>query len=61
MTEGRYKDALDKLENGILRKTDGCEETGAPDKNDWIVTCQEQEQVYDLVLRTIELLMRLIQ
>jgi hypothetical protein len=58
--EGLYGEALDKLENDILRKTDGCAETGAPDRNDWIVTCDEQEEVYLLVLRTIELLARLI-
>jgi len=60
IAEGRYEEALDKLENDILKKTDGCAETGTPDNNDWIVTCDEQEEVYPLVLRTIELLARLI-
>ena len=57
---GLYGEALDKLENDILKKTDGCGENGTPDKNDWIVTCAEQAQVYGLVLRAIELLTGLI-
>ena len=27
---------------------------GEPDKNDWIETCDEQEQIYPLVIETIE-------
>jgi hypothetical protein len=37
-----YSGALNKLENDILAKTDGCAEMGQPDKNDWIITCEEQ-------------------
>ena len=59
--EGYYEDALDKLENDILHKTNGCAETGEPDRNDWIETCEEQSQVYPLVMEAIELLERLIQ
>ena len=51
---GLYGDALDKLEHDILAKTDGCAETGEPDKNDWIITCEQQSQVYGLVMETIE-------
>jgi len=51
---GMYEDALDKLENDILKKTDGCANSGVPDKNDWIETCEQQEQIYPLVLETIE-------
>jgi hypothetical protein len=58
--EGLYQDALNKLKNDILQKTDGCAETGQPDKNDWILTCEDQEKVYPLVLRAIELLERLL-
>lgn len=50
---GLYADALDQLKNDILGKTDGCATTGAPDKNDWITTCPEQNQVYPLILETI--------
>jgi hypothetical protein len=59
--EGFYEDALDKLENDILQKTNGCADTGQPDRNDWIKTCDEQSQVYPLVMDAIELLYRLLQ
>jgi hypothetical protein len=52
--EGFYEDALRKLENDILTKLDGCIETGTPDKNDWIITCEEQAVIYPLVIETIE-------
>jgi len=51
---GRYAEALAKLENDILQKTDGCANGGEPDKNDWIRSCDEQEQVYMLIMETIE-------
>jgi hypothetical protein len=51
---GLYEDALGKLENDILKKTDGCTNNGEPDKNDWIKTCEEQSVVYPLVAETIE-------
>ena len=49
-----YNGALNKLENDILAKTDGCAETGEPDKNDWITSCEGQNQVYPLIMETIE-------
>jgi len=58
--EGLYVDAKDKLQNDILRKTNGCDEMGEPDKNDWITTCPEQGQVYPLIIQAIELLETLI-
>jgi len=54
IAEGLYAEALDKLENDILQKTDGCAETGRPNRNDWIITCEAQDQVYPLVIETIE-------
>ena len=51
---GRYTAALKKLENDILCKTDGCANSGEPDKNDWIKTCEEQGLIYPLVAETIE-------
>ncbi|HUS71632.1 MAG TPA: phytase [Sedimentisphaerales bacterium] len=59
--EGNYTGALSKLENDILAKTNGCGETGEPDKNDWIITCEEQSEVYRLVIETIEHVMGLMQ
>ena len=52
--EGLYEDSLDKLRHDILAKTNGCAETGEPDKNDWIETCEQQELIYPLVMKTIE-------
>jgi parallel beta-helix repeat protein len=58
--EGCYEDALKKLEHDILGKTNGCVEISEADKNDWITDCDEQEQLYDLLIRAIELLERLV-
>ncbi|MHC4692790.1 MAG: hypothetical protein ACYS67_08610, partial [Planctomycetota bacterium] len=52
--EGLYSDALDKLEYDILAKMNGCGETGGPDKNDWIIACEQQNVVFPLVIETIE-------
>ncbi|MHC4640697.1 MAG: GLUG motif-containing protein [Planctomycetota bacterium] len=52
--QGLYEDALRKLEHDILEKMDGCSETGEPDKNDWIITCEEQAVIYPLLMDTIE-------
>jgi len=57
---GLYQDALDKLENDISAKTNGCAETGFPDKNDWIEDCESQSLVYPLVIEAINLLNNLI-
>jgi len=62
--EGLYEDALDKLLNDILKKTDGCpdvfEPDEEPDNNDWIDDCDDQRNVREFVLRAIELVERLI-
>ena len=52
--EGLYTNALSKLRNDILSKMNGCEETGGPDKNDWIITCEQQSVTYPLIIETIE-------
>jgi hypothetical protein len=57
---GDYFEALNKLENDLLKKTDGCAEKGAPDKNDWITTCPQQEVVYSLIMDAITMLRELI-
>jgi hypothetical protein len=54
--QGLYQDAIDKLQNDILAKTDGCANAGGPDKNDWISNCTAQSQVYPLLMKTINLL-----
>ena len=58
---GLYEDALKKLENDILKKTDGCIKTGQPDKNDWIKTCEAQQQIYPFVIETIDYVNSLMQ
>ena len=54
--QGRYQDALDKLENDILKKTDGCATSGAPDKNDWIENCENQNLLYGPIMEAIGIL-----
>ena len=58
--EGNYAEALDKMRNDLLPKTDGCAIEGAPQQNDWITNCEEQTQVYNLISHTIRLLELLI-
>ena len=60
---GYYTDALAKLQNDILKKTNGCAESipPSPDKNDWIKTCEGQEQVYPLVIQAIQYLEEALQ
>ena len=58
--QGLYREALDKLENDILPKTDGCAVTGAPDANDWIKNCTAQHEVYPLITDAIALLKNMI-
>jgi hypothetical protein len=52
--EELYEEALDKLENDILVKMNGCTETGEPDRNDWITSCEEQSELYPLIVDAIE-------
>ena len=52
--EANYTGALSKLQNDILQKTNGCAETDQPDKNDWIITCEQQCEIYPLIIETIE-------
>jgi YVTN family beta-propeller protein len=54
--QGLLQEALDKLQNDILGKTDGCADltnSDNPDKNDWIRSCVAQDQVYPLIIVTI--------
>ena len=52
--QGLFKEAKNELTNDILKKMDGCAQYGAPDNNDWIITCDAQNQVYPLILSSIE-------
>jgi len=50
---GAFQGALNKLQNDILPKIDGCALRGSPDSNDWIINCAAQNQVYPLVVELI--------
>lgn len=59
--QGFYIDALEKLQNDILGKTDGCAEIGEPDANDWLKSCQEQQDVYPFLLQALVYLQQILQ
>ena len=54
--EGDYQQALDKLQNDVLKKIDGCADNGVADNNDWIEDCAAQDTLYQEVLTLIALL-----
>jgi hypothetical protein len=57
---GHYDKALQKLDNDILQKMNGCSQpSGAPDKNDWVKDCEIQKQFYWLT-NEIMVLMRIV-
>jgi hypothetical protein len=58
--QGLFQEALDKLENDLLAKLNGCAEGGAPDRNDWITDCRAQGQVYPLIIEAMGLLESLL-
>lgn len=60
VNHGFYTNALDKLQNNILQKTDGCAVTNRPDKNDWIIDCGIQDEVYPMTIEIISLLQELM-
>jgi hypothetical protein len=54
LDSGAYRDAVNKLQNDILQKTDGCFRGNS--KNDWIKDCGNQEKIYPQILELIYLL-----
>jgi hypothetical protein len=58
---GNYQEALGQLQHDLLAKTDGCTNSGAPDKNDWIKDCENQKVVYPELLRIIDLVQQLME
>jgi hypothetical protein len=52
----KYSRAAGILSNRILPKFDGCAAGGAVDKNDLIVDCSSQSQVYPLINEAIQIL-----
>jgi hypothetical protein len=53
---GFYEEAVDKLQNDLLQKTNGCAEISEPDRNDWLITCEAQNQIYPLIMNAIAFL-----
>jgi len=53
---GDYAGAASYLNRFVLSKVDGCQKNGSPDSTDLIVSCPEQEVVYNLVSEAIDLL-----
>ena len=41
---------------GIIKKMDGCAKNNNPDKNDWITTCDGQDQAYPFIQAAIDAL-----
>ncbi|MCP5050516.1 MAG: hypothetical protein GY940_25350 [bacterium] len=60
VSNGNYTDAYDQLRNGVQKKTEGCATTGQADKSDWIIPCEHQAPVYNLVNETLALLDNLL-
>ncbi|MBF0120290.1 MAG: hypothetical protein HQK79_15750 [Desulfobacterales bacterium] len=56
INDGSYVEALNKLENDVSKKMDGCDKEGSPDRNDWIESCVEQNEAYPIVKDTVSLL-----
>jgi len=56
LDKGLYDEALNKLQNDVLKKPDGCAAQGEPDRTDWLLTCEAQRKVYPLLARAVALL-----
>ncbi|MBU0996151.1 MAG: DNRLRE domain-containing protein [Proteobacteria bacterium] len=51
---GRYKRTLLWFDTRILNRMDGCINGGAPDLNDWVMDCETQQYLYNLITSAIE-------
>ncbi len=54
--QGQFNDAYGQMKNDIIKKTDGCAATGAPDNNDWVKDCSAQNEFYPLLMDALGLL-----
>jgi probable HAF family extracellular repeat protein len=54
INELEYQEALNKLLHDLIPKTDGCIETGTPDKNDWVIDCEAQVIIYNMLMDLVE-------
>ncbi|MBL1262682.1 PKD domain-containing protein [Methylomicrobium sp. RS1] len=51
-----FVEALEKLRNDVLQKSNGCAETSNPDANDWVTACSAQGPFHQKISRVIALL-----
>jgi hypothetical protein len=51
--KSHYHAAKNKLQNDVLSKLDGCYNSGTPDAQDWIITCEAQAQLDTLIRELI--------
>jgi hypothetical protein len=51
-----YRNAVKKLKCDIIKKTNGCAIKGHPDRDDWIINCDAQAQIYQPILDLIGVL-----
>jgi len=56
INRGKYRAATSKLKRDIMDKTNGCNDNGSPDGNDWITDCQSQNDFYQFGVKTIEMI-----
>jgi len=59
IAHGAYAGALNKLENDVASRVDGCAAGGVPDDNDWVMNCAAQDDILRLVTTTMQYLGRL--
>lgn len=52
INKGKFAQAKNQLEK-ILIRMDGCATSGVPDRNDWIIMCADQDEVYPIILTAI--------
>ena len=52
-----YAEALDKVNNDLIKKTDGLQGVGASEKNDWLKVQEAQDIVYPDLLFVSEYLL----
>ena len=55
-----FEEAIEKLNNDVMKRFDGCTVTGDIDKNDWVRDCSAQESVYPIGVFTRDLLKLLV-
>ncbi|MBN1932511.1 MAG: hypothetical protein JW786_12985 [Desulfobacterales bacterium] len=55
----KYIAGLNKINCDIVKKFDGCNQGGSPDKNDWINNCEAQKTIY-WMLHEINILLQIL-